>query len=110
MPVERAARADHLPGVYAKLREKVVRDLERGDLRGRYMTGNPVKRAKLNEQSPMARGLRAELAALDAGEPVVIPAWKLGGNSISEARQIPWIADRLADEIEVRADDTVRPA
>jgi hypothetical protein len=109
MPVERASRADKIPGVYAKLREEVVRDLEEGDPRALYMIDDLAERARLNETSPVLGQLRSRLAVFDAHKPVVIPAWKLGGNTIPEANAILWIADRVSTQIEVRADDTVRP-
>ena len=58
---------------------------------------------------PVVRSARRKLAALEAGEPMVIPAWKLGGNSFPEARSIPWVADRSVTNVRVRPDDEVVP-
>ncbi len=49
--------------------------------------------------------------ALHAGEPVVIPRWRLDGYVWrAEIEHVPWLIDRSVGWIEVSSDDVVRPA
>lgn len=49
--------------------------------------------------------------ALHAGEPVVIPRWRLDGHIwAAEIDHVPWLMDRSVDWIALTADDVVTPA
>jgi hypothetical protein len=67
------------------------------------------QRKKLNESPDSGvHGARATVAAIDAGEDVVIPSWRVGGNQFPEARELlPWLPDYAS--IVVDANDFVRP-
>lgn len=68
------------------------------------------QRQRLNETSPLITQAKRKLDKMSRSEPVRYPCAHVGGNSFPQARNIPWIADRLSREMWVAADDRVSPA
>ncbi|ASL08458.1 hypothetical protein MYCODSM44623_01708 [Mycobacterium intracellulare subsp. chimaera] len=66
----------------------------------------------LQKQAALAESEFVEMELLAAGRPLTAPAWVFGGNSMplpTQLRPIFYGAGRVADEFEVRPDDSVRP-
>jgi hypothetical protein len=50
------------------------------------------------------------LADLEAGRPVTVPRWMIGGHSIPAPKDVPMFRDRTIKRWTVSPDDTVTPA
>lgn len=93
-----------LPGVYL-----ILLDQERardGRPDPRYVLIDDSERPPLEEQ---VRERSALLPRLQAGLPVIIPAWRLGGRRMPTPADVPLFADRTVRWLEVAADDVVIP-
>lgn len=94
-----------LPGVYLSLLEQE-----------RAREGRPDPRYALIEESerpPMEEQVQersALLRRLRVGEPVIIPAWRLGGRRIPTPQGVPLFTDRTIRWFQVAADDFVIPS
>jgi hypothetical protein len=53
---------------------------------------------------------RPILARLDAGEPVTVARWMIGGHSIPAPKDVPLFADRTITRFTVYPDDTITAA
>ncbi|MBZ4581105.1 hypothetical protein [Mycobacterium avium] len=96
---------DTIPGLYRRLRDDLEREVAAGDPRALFATDDPDERRRLNDTSPMIRQARRRLAAMNDGEPVTIPRWKLG-----TVPSIVWLLDPTITQVTVSADDAVRPS
>ncbi|ORB68791.1 hypothetical protein BST47_02575 [Mycolicibacterium tusciae] len=63
----------------------------------------PPLEEQVRERSPL-------LLRLQAGQPVIIPAWRLGGHSIPTPADVPLFTDRTIPWLKVAADDVVSPS
>jgi hypothetical protein len=108
--LNRTVAGVEVPGLRKHLRDRYQREVTEGDPRLTFLDVSSAQRRKFNARSPVVREAQAMLDRLDAGEPVTIPAWMLGGNSFPSARAIPFIAERTCAAVTVAAGDMVRPA
>ncbi|MCH9732275.1 MAG: hypothetical protein K0U84_21840 [Actinomycetia bacterium] len=98
--------ADHrlwcrsLPGLYRWLHDRAVRRADGIDPRG-AIGGYGF------DDRPRHMKTYLPVQELERGEPAVIPAWLLGGNSWPEARDWPSARDRSVTQYRVYADDRV---
>jgi hypothetical protein len=90
-----------VPGLYRALLARERWHHERyGELRARP----PLREGEL----PVYRRPRHLLDALEAGEPVTVPRWRLGGHSMPRMPDV-WRSDRRPTAFAVTSDDSVRP-
>jgi hypothetical protein len=108
--LNRATVGVEVPGLRQFLRDRCQRSVTDGDPRLRFLDLSSAERRRANASSPVVAEAQAMLDRLDAGEPVTILAWMLGGNSFPAAREIPFIAEHTYAAVVVAADDTVPPA
>ena len=93
-----------LPGLYASLLEH-----ERANVDPRLYYGikDPLEQWWARETAPRVHPQLVK--RLEAGEPVTIPHWRIGGNTWPQARDWPIYRDRSVRAWEVHADDVVVP-
>jgi hypothetical protein len=102
------AEGCRLPGVYRALLAKDCEQFAGPDPR-LVLEMDPTEWEHLKGQG------RREAAALlerqlEAGEPLIVPRWRLGGHNIPTPAGVPMFADRSIKWFEVSADDVVSPA
>jgi hypothetical protein len=100
-----AAVRFYAAGVYGRLRDRELDRISQPDPRWFLQDAG----ADELEHAPRCKPI-LNVAALTAGEPVVVPRWMLGGHDIPEVRDWPVFADRMVREFVVSADDVIRPA
>jgi hypothetical protein len=106
--VDPAARSWRVVSLYRFLRcDSQAADPDPSDLR--LMFADP---AVVREQfAELVADRRRLYDALHAGEPVVIPRWRLDGHIWNaEIDHVPWIANHSVDWLRVTAYDVVTPA
>jgi hypothetical protein len=102
----RRAEGYRLPGAYqtllAKERERASRPDPRWRLTSAGLRGEPA---------PPERMERSQyLADLEAGRPVTVPRWMIGGHSIPAPKDVALFRDRTITRFTVHPDDTIAPA
>lgn len=80
------------------------------------MDGRPDSRYALMDEStrpPIEEQVRERstlLPRLRAGQPVIVPAWSLGGHRVPTPQDVPLFTDRTIRWFKVAADDVVSPS
>jgi hypothetical protein len=95
-----------LPGVYQALtdwaRESAAQPDPRERLRPDFDPQAP------QEPDPHSFALPI-LNRLEAGRPVTVPRWMIGGHSIPAPKDVPMLRDRTMTRFTVHPDDTITP-
>jgi hypothetical protein len=96
-----------LPGVYKALTEWARESAARPDPRDRLRPDFDPQTPREPDPHSFARPI---LARLDAGEPVTVPRWWIGGHHIPVPRDVPLFRDRTIKHWRVSPDDTITAA
>jgi hypothetical protein len=98
-----------LPGAYQTLLAKERDVVSRPDPRWRrYNESQPQLQLATAPPERMERS--PYLADLEAGRPVTVPRWMIGGHSIPAPKDAPLFRDRAIRGFTVHPDDTITPA
>jgi hypothetical protein len=98
-----------LPGVYRKLLEADCEEFCRPDPR-RYLEGEPADWERLKTQGQQAAAVMLE-AELAVGEPIVVPACRIGGNTIPVPKDVTMFRPSSVRRwFRVTADDVITPS
>jgi hypothetical protein len=98
-----------LPGAYQTLLAGERERVSRPDPRWRrYNESQPQLQLATAPRERMERSLY--LADLEAGRPVTVPRWMIGGHCIPAPKDVPMFRDRTITRFTVHPDDAITPA